>query len=55
MNILADYHIPFRFSFSADIAESLSRDMQKESLWGRTLTLKLKTSAFEVFCLHSYR
>nr|CAD1841342.1 unnamed protein product [Ananas comosus var. bracteatus] len=36
------------FQKLADIAESLSRDMQKESLWGRTLTLKLKTSSFEV-------
>ncbi|GLJ15483.1 hypothetical protein SUGI_0254190 [Cryptomeria japonica] len=31
-----------------DIAETLSRDMEKESLRGRTLTLKLKTEAFEV-------
>nr|CAD1841365.1 unnamed protein product [Ananas comosus var. bracteatus] len=36
------------FQKLADIAESLSRDMQKESLWGRTLTLKLKTASFEV-------
>ncbi|XP_038970286.1 DNA polymerase kappa isoform X2 [Phoenix dactylifera] len=32
----------------ADIAETLSNDMQKECLWGRTLTLKLKTASFEV-------
>ncbi|PIA33270.1 hypothetical protein AQUCO_04200203v1 [Aquilegia coerulea] len=32
----------------ADIAESLSSDMQKEDLRGRTLTLKLKTASFEV-------
>ncbi|KAH9329668.1 hypothetical protein KI387_001776, partial [Taxus chinensis] len=31
-----------------DIAETLSRDMEKEGLQGRTLTLKLKTEAFEV-------
>ncbi|KAF2320881.1 hypothetical protein GH714_031560 [Hevea brasiliensis] len=32
----------------ADIAEMLCRDMQKEGLRGRTLTLKLKTASFEV-------
>ncbi|KAF5183840.1 Dna polymerase kappa [Thalictrum thalictroides] len=32
----------------ADIAESLSSDVQKEGLCGRTLTLKLKTASFEV-------
>lgn len=31
-----------------EIAETLSNDMQKESLLGRTLTLKLKTTSFEV-------
>ncbi|XP_024031357.1 DNA polymerase kappa, partial [Morus notabilis] len=31
-----------------EIAEMLSTDMQKEGLCGRTLTLKLKTAAFEV-------
>ncbi|OUZ99554.1 DNA-repair protein [Macleaya cordata] len=31
-----------------DIAETLSTDMQKEGLYGRTLTLKLKTASFEV-------
>ncbi|XP_024531805.1 DNA polymerase kappa [Selaginella moellendorffii] len=31
-----------------DLAESLSEDMIKENLQGRTLTLKLKTSTFEV-------
>jgi DNA polymerase kappa len=34
--------------FAADLAEMLSADMQKEGLFGRTLTLKLKTAAFEV-------
>ncbi|KAB1208366.1 DNA polymerase kappa [Morella rubra] len=34
--------------FTADLAEMLSADMQKEGLSGRTLTLKLKTSSFEV-------
>ncbi|KAK4476975.1 hypothetical protein RD792_016175 [Penstemon davidsonii] len=32
----------------ADIAENLSTDLKKEDLCGRTLTLKLKTSCFEV-------
>ncbi|GMY38694.1 DNA polymerase kappa [Fagus crenata] len=32
----------------SDLAEMLSVDMQKEGLFGRTLTLKLKTAAFEV-------
>ncbi|RYR10052.1 hypothetical protein Ahy_B05g078518 [Arachis hypogaea] len=32
----------------AELAEMLSTDMQKEGLCGRTLTLKLKTSSFEV-------
>ncbi|XP_065616324.1 DNA polymerase kappa isoform X1 [Quercus suber] len=32
----------------ADLAEMLSVDMQKEGLSGRTLTLKLKTTTFEV-------
>ncbi|KAJ3685530.1 hypothetical protein LUZ61_014694 [Rhynchospora tenuis] len=36
------------FQKLADIAETLSSDMQKENLWGRNLTLKLKTSSFEV-------
>ncbi|KAF3333890.1 DNA polymerase kappa isoform X1 [Carex littledalei] len=36
------------FQKLADIAENLSNDMQKENLWGRNLTLKLKTSSFEV-------
>ncbi|CAI9769996.1 unnamed protein product [Fraxinus pennsylvanica] len=31
-----------------DLAEMLSNDMKKEGLCGRTLTLKLKTSSFEV-------
>lgn len=34
--------------FAADLAEMLSVDMQKEGLSGRTLTLKLKTTTFEV-------
>ncbi|XP_020979324.1 DNA polymerase kappa [Arachis ipaensis] len=34
--------------FAAELAEMLSTDMQKEGLCGRTLTLKLKTSSFEV-------
>ncbi|KAJ6754850.1 DNA REPAIR polymerase UMUC / TRANSFERASE FAMILY MEMBER [Salix purpurea] len=32
----------------ADIAEMLYTDMKKEGLYGRTLTLKLKTASFEV-------
>ncbi|WOK99630.1 DNA polymerase kappa isoform X2 [Canna indica] len=39
---------PLLFQKLADIAETLSNDMQKESLFGRTLTLKLKTASFEV-------
>jgi len=39
------------FLVAADIAETLSKDMQKESLCGRTLTLKLKTATFEVLLL----
>ncbi|XP_047317305.1 DNA polymerase kappa [Impatiens glandulifera] len=31
-----------------DLAEMLSADMKKEGLYGRTLTLKLKTASFEV-------
>ncbi|KAL4181547.1 hypothetical protein AMTRI_Chr12g271690 [Amborella trichopoda] len=31
-----------------DIAETLSNDMKKDDLYGRTLTLKIKTSTFEV-------
>ncbi|XP_059647891.1 DNA polymerase kappa [Cornus florida] len=31
-----------------DLAEMLSADMEKEGLFGRTLTLKLKTASFEV-------
>ncbi|KAF8410226.1 hypothetical protein HHK36_002749 [Tetracentron sinense] len=38
----------FLFQKLADIAETLSNDMQKEGLCGRTLTLKLKTASFEV-------
>jgi len=34
--------------FAADLAKMLSVDMQKEGLSGRTLTLKLKTTTFEV-------
>lgn len=33
---------------AVDLAETLSADMRKEGLRGRTLTLKLKTSSFEV-------
>lgn len=36
------------FCCTAELAELLSADMQKEGLHGRTLTLKLKTAAFEV-------
>ncbi|XP_039139303.1 DNA polymerase kappa isoform X1 [Dioscorea cayenensis subsp. rotundata] len=36
------------FQKLADIAEALSNDMHEEGLCGRTLTLKLKTSSFEV-------
>ncbi|KAH6773137.1 DNA/RNA polymerases superfamily protein [Perilla frutescens var. frutescens] len=32
----------------ADLSENLSSDMKKEGICGRTLTLKLKTSCFEV-------
>ncbi|XP_026391442.1 DNA polymerase kappa isoform X1 [Papaver somniferum] len=32
----------------ANISETLSTEMQKEGLYGRTLTLKLKTASFEV-------
>ncbi|CAM8971715.1 unnamed protein product [Rhodiola kirilowii] len=32
----------------AELAETLSADMQKEGIHGRTLTLKLKTASFEV-------
>ncbi|KAL5706781.1 DNA-directed DNA polymerase [Ranunculus cassubicifolius] len=38
----------FLYNKIAEIAESLSNDMKKESLCGRTLTLKLKTASFEV-------
>ncbi|CAK9141364.1 unnamed protein product [Ilex paraguariensis] len=31
-----------------DLAEMLSADMKKEGLYGRTLTLKLKTASFEI-------
>ncbi|KAL5988214.1 hypothetical protein ACLOJK_035977 [Asimina triloba] len=34
-------------SFRTDIAETLSTDMHKEGLCGRTLTLKVKTASFE--------
>lgn len=37
--------------FAAELAEMLSGDMEKEGLYGRTLTLKLKTASFEVQCL----
>lgn len=36
---------------AVDLAETLSADMEKEGLSGRTLTLKLKTASFEV---HSF-
>ncbi|CAN6469982.1 unnamed protein product [Victoria cruziana] len=32
----------------AEVAETLSSDMQRDGLYGRTLTLKLKTASFEV-------
>ncbi|XP_052210672.1 DNA polymerase kappa [Diospyros lotus] len=32
----------------ADLADMLSADMKREGVWGRTLTLKLKTASFEV-------
>ncbi|KAJ8530000.1 hypothetical protein K7X08_036835 [Anisodus acutangulus] len=36
------------FQKLVDLSEMLSADMQKEGLFGRTLTLKLKTASFEV-------
>ncbi|XP_062024223.1 DNA polymerase kappa isoform X2 [Rosa rugosa] len=38
----------FLYRKLAEIAEMLSTDLQKEGLFGRTLTLKLKTASFEV-------
>lgn len=37
--------------FAVDLSENLSSDMKKEGICGRTLTLKLKTSSFEVLSL----
>ncbi|KAI5409300.1 hypothetical protein KIW84_054927 [Lathyrus oleraceus] len=39
---------PCKLMFAVELAEMLSTDMQKEGLHGRTLTLKLKTTSFEV-------
>lgn len=39
---------PNQVLFAVDLAEMLSTDMKKESLCGRTVTLKLKTASFEV-------
>ena len=41
--------------FSDNLAENLADDMQKECLKGRTLTLKLKTAAFEVLISYVYK
>ncbi|XP_048491699.1 DNA polymerase kappa isoform X3 [Beta vulgaris subsp. vulgaris] len=38
----------FLYQKLAELAETLSTDLQKEGLYGRTLTLKLKTACFEV-------
>jgi len=40
--------------FSANLAENLMDDLQKEGLKGKTLTLKLKTVDFEVWFSHPY-
>jgi uncharacterized protein YPO0396 len=47
-NIFSMQGSPYYFLFSDNLAENLADDMQKECLKGRTLTLKLKTAAFEV-------
>lgn len=39
--------------FTAELAELLCADMQKEGLHGRTLTLKLKNASFEVYSVGS--
>lgn len=48
----------FLYKKIVDLAEMLSSDMEKEGLRGKTLTLKLKTSSFEVrtraMTLHNY-
>jgi len=45
---------PQRYLFSANLAENLMDDLQKEGLKGKTLTLKLKTADFEVWFSHPY-
>jgi len=42
------YGSPQCYLFSANLAENLMDDLQKEGLKGKTLTLKLKTADFEV-------
>ena len=42
---------PCKLMFAVELAEMLSTDMQKEGLHGRTLTLKLKTTSFEVLVI----
>ncbi|KAK2974476.1 hypothetical protein RJ640_018641 [Escallonia rubra] len=48
----------FLYQKLVELADMLSADMEKESLYGRTLTLKLKTASFEVrtraLTLHNY-
>ncbi|KAK3035721.1 hypothetical protein RJ639_033423, partial [Escallonia herrerae] len=48
----------FLYQKLVELANMLSADMEKESLYGRTLTLKLKTASFEVrtraLTLHNY-
>jgi DNA polymerase kappa len=45
---MRDSHPPYYYLFADSLADNLADDMQKECLKGRTLTLKLKTAAFEV-------
>lgn len=51
---MRDSHPPYYYLFADSLADNLADDMQKECLKGRTLTLKLKTAAFEVFIFHLY-
>ncbi|KAI5434929.1 hypothetical protein KIW84_021668 [Lathyrus oleraceus] len=48
MGFAAKRDEPCKLMFAMELAEMLSTDMQKEGLHGRTLTLKLKTTSFEV-------
>lgn len=48
LDVMCILKVIYKVLFTVDLTENLSSDLKKEGLCGKTLTLKLKTSSFEV-------